>query len=118
MASKFEFDSFVGGYDEFAVSKQRFSEKEAIEIYIKENLSSDDEVEIGVCDAFVRHRAGVDEDGVKRVCWWLEYRQEKRSCPVFSIHKKRKNERKQYGYRYFKITNGIATESEDERDAR
>lgn len=110
--SKFDFGSFTGGYDDFAISKQRYSEKEAIEIYIKENLCNDDEIQIGVCDSFVTHRFGVDEEGEKYLCWWLEYNERKRSCPTFAIHKVRKNEKRQYGYRYYQISNGNAVEIE------
>ncbi len=34
--SKFEYGSFYGGYDNFAVSKQKFTKEEAIEIVKKE----------------------------------------------------------------------------------
>ena len=108
--SKFDFSGFIGGYDYFAVSKQRFNEKEAIEIYIKENFCKSDEIEIGICDAFVRHRAGVNEDGEPSVGWWIEYREEKRSCPVFAFHVVIKNQKHRQEYRYFNIYKGIATE--------
>lgn len=41
---------------------------------------------IAVCDAFVRYRAGVNEDYEPCVGWWLEYKQHKRSCPVWAFH--------------------------------
>ena len=31
--SKFEYESFYGGYDDFAVSKEKFTKEQAIEMY-------------------------------------------------------------------------------------
>lgn len=84
--SKFEFSSFYGGYDMFAVSSQKYTKEEAIEIAKFENDWYEAENYIAVGSAFVRHRAGVDEDGERHVCWWLEYEENKRSCPVWVFH--------------------------------
>lgn len=87
MPSKFEFENFVGGYDSFAVSKQKFTKEEAIECarYQKDWNSGKGYIAVG--SAFVRHRAGRNEDGEPCVGWWLEYEEHKRSCPVWCFHR-------------------------------
>lgn len=103
--SKFISLNFCGGYDDFAVSKEKFTKEEAISLYIKERIGINEETEIGVCDAFVRHRAGVNEDGEPCVGWWIEYSQHKRSCPVHAFHllhgRKKRDE-----YEYLTISKG------------
>lgn len=84
--SKFDFSSFVGGYDVFAVSKQRFTKEEAIALALREKDWQDDKCFIAVGNAFVRHRAGVDECGERVVGWWLEYEEHSTSCPVWCFH--------------------------------
>lgn len=86
MVSKFEFESFVGGYDSFAVSKQKFTKEEAIKCAIYQKDWSGREGYIAIGDAFVRHRAGRNEEGEPVVGWWLEYEEHKRSCPVWCFH--------------------------------
>ena len=86
--SKFEFSSFIGGYGEFAVNSQKYTKEEAIEIFIKE---MDCNIGNGLKDyaiegAYVRHRAGGNEDGEPQVGWWLEDFEHKRSCPVWSFY--------------------------------
>lgn len=85
--SKFDYGSFYGGYDEFAVNAQRFTLEEATKLLEKElEVDANDWV---MSKAFVKWRAGVDEDHEKCVGWWLEYKQrEKGSCPVYAFHRK------------------------------
>jgi len=84
--SIFESSSFCGGYDEFAVSKQKYTKEQAIEIAKEEIGCFKKPYYMAVGNGFVRHRAGVNEDGEPRVCWWLEYEERKRSCPVWAFH--------------------------------
>lgn len=95
--SKFDFTSFVGGYDSFAVSKQKYTKEEAIEIAKAEYFYQDDGY-IGIGDGFVRHRAGVNEDGEKVVGWWGEYEEYERSCPVWMFHYSKSPKDKDYEY--------------------
>jgi hypothetical protein len=86
--SKFDFDYFVGGgYDCFAVSKEKYTKEQALEI-VKEQL--EDEWKgykyLFIRDAYVRHRAGISEDNEPVVGWWLEYKEHKRSCHVYAFH--------------------------------
>lgn len=83
--SKFDYASFNGGYDDFAVNKSKYSIKEALDLY-KQECSLEDGMKVSVTTAFVRHRAGINEDGEPCVGWWLEYEENQRSCPVFAMH--------------------------------
>lgn len=83
--SKFDYGAFCGGYDELAVSKERYTKEQAIEI-AKVELEQKKPYYIAVGNGYVRHRAGVDKDGEPRVCWWLEYSENKRSCPCWVFH--------------------------------
>lgn len=101
--SKFEYASFYGGYDDFAVSKERFTMQEALTMYrLEKEHYKGQSRKIAVCDAFVCHRAGVNEDGEPCVGWWLEYKERKRSCPVWAFHIARPDE-KFKNYMYFKL---------------
>ena len=84
--SKFEYGSFVGGYDEFAVSKEKFTKDEAIKIAMRETEGVKKPYYFAIGDCFVRHRAGMNEDHEPCVGWWLEYTEKKRSCPCWGVH--------------------------------
>lgn len=84
--SKFDFGSYDGDYDTFAVNKQRYTKEEAIALAKQENDWQGCGVYIAVGSAFVRHRAGRDEDGERCVGYWLEYEEHTRSCPVWVFH--------------------------------
>lgn len=84
--SKFEYEHFYGGYDDFAVSKEKYSKEQAIALYCTEKNIQKGE-KIAVMDAFVRHRVGWNADNERCVCWWLEYKEHSRSCPVYAFHK-------------------------------
>lgn len=97
--SKFDYLTFYGGYDELAVSKEKYTKEQAIEIAKVELESFRKPYTIAVGEAYVRHRAGRNEDGEPCVGWWLEYKDSKRSCPVWCFHKVRKEEKfKNYEY--------------------
>ena len=85
--SKFEFSSFSGGYGEFAVNAQKYTKEEAIKIFIYETDGNvgDGLKDYAIENGYVTHRAGIDEDGEPQVCWWLGYKEGKRSCPVWSF---------------------------------
>ena len=85
--SKFEYGIFFGGYDTLAVSKEKYSKEEAIEIAKTELESISKPYYIAVGTGYVRHRAGVNEDNEPCVGWWIEYSEHKRSCPAFLFHK-------------------------------
>lgn len=84
--SKFEYENFFGGYDELAVSKEKYTKEQAIKIYCVER-SIPEGSEIAVTDAFVRHRVGWNEDNERCCGWWLEYKEHSRSCPVYAFHR-------------------------------
>lgn len=79
--SKFDFEAFTGYYP-LTVSKERYTEQEAIEI-------AKHELGVNVVekqDAYVRWGYGVDDDDISegvRNTWWLEFRKTKRCCPVW-----------------------------------
>ena len=83
--SKFDYGTFVGGYDEFAVSKEKYTKEQAIQLYCFEHNITQD-TKIAVMNAFVRHRVGWNEDNERCCGWWLEYREHPRSCPVYAFH--------------------------------
>jgi hypothetical protein len=102
--SKFECESFYGGYDDFAVSKEKFTKEEAINLYKEQKEHRKGKgVLIAVCDAYVRHRAGINEDGEPCVGWWLEYKEHKRSCPVWAFHIEKPNAGLFKNYEYFEF---------------
>lgn len=86
--SKFEHEAFYGDLDDYAVNAEKYTKDEAIGIYLFEKGNGPDYkgVKVSVCDAFVRHRAGVNDEHEPCVCWWLEYEQHKRSCPAYAFH--------------------------------
>lgn len=86
--SKFESGGFCGGYDDFAVNAEKYSEQDAIKIFEKDTGNTVGELpgQFQISKAWVRHRAGINEDGEPQVCWWLEYEQHKRSCPAYVFH--------------------------------
>ena len=83
--SKFDYDSFYGGFDDFAVSKEKFTKDEAIALYKREMDIPSGET-IAVMESYVRHRAGVNEDGEPCVGWWIEYAHYGRDCPCWVFH--------------------------------
>lgn len=92
--SKFDYANFTDGYDELAVSKEKYTKEEAIEIAkaeLKYVLKKRPYLKIG--DGYVRHRAGRSEDNEPCVCWWLEYEEYKRSCPCWVFHASENNDR-------------------------
>lgn len=103
--SKFDYESFYGGYDNFAVSKEKYTKEQAIEIAKVELERIDKPYYLAVCDAYARHRAGVNEDKQRCVGWWLEYEKYKRSCPVWAFKTtKTKDIIFSYNYEFIEIT--------------
>mgnify|MGYP000846022721 CR=1 FL=1 len=84
--SKFTFEVFCGGYDSLAVSKERYTREQAIEIAKDEIGYAGRDYALAIGDCFVVHRAGINEDGEPCVGWWLEYSQRNRSCPAWAFH--------------------------------
>ena len=102
--SKFEYDVFYGGYDNFAVSKERYTKEQAIEIAKKE-LYLGNPCFLAIGNGFVRHRAGRNEDGEPCVGWWLEYTEHKKSCPCWVFHLSScKDEKFFKQYEYIELT--------------
>lgn len=86
--SSFDFDAFTGDYP-VAVSKERYTEQEAIEI-AKRELGVDD---VSVFSGYVRYGFGVDPDDPcanPRNSWWLTISNgcPKRCYPVWAFCKK------------------------------
>ena len=88
--SKFDYNTFFGGYDNLAVSKERYSKEQAIEIAKTElayqRHKNDRNVFLAIGNGYVRHRAGVNEDGEPCLVWWLEYSEHRCSCPCWVFH--------------------------------
>lgn len=86
--SKFDNDIFLNdsGKELCVVSKQKYDKTKAIEIAKKEIGYHAKPYYIACKNSFVRHRAGVDEDGEKAVCWWLEHKEHRTSCPVWEFY--------------------------------
>lgn len=102
--SKFDYASFYGGYDTFAVSKEKYKREQAIEI-AKTELYMGNTCFLAIGDGFARHRAGINEDGEPCVGWWLEYSEHKRSCPCWVFHLTlNKNEKFFKGYEYIQLS--------------
>lgn len=79
--SKFDYRAFTGDYP-VAVSKERYTEQEAVEI-AKRELGVDN---VEMIDMYVRFGYGYDYDvGEVRNCWWLELSPAKRHCPVWAF---------------------------------
>lgn len=88
--SLFDFDVFMGEYP-IAVSKERYSEQDAVEI-AKRELGVDD---VNVFNGYVRYGFGVDADdpyAEPRNTWWLTISNccPSRCCPVWAFCRKEK----------------------------
>ena len=102
--SKFEYCSFYGGYDSFAVNAEKYTKEQAIEIAKEEIGRVEKPFFLAVGKGFVRHRAGLNEDGEPCVGWWLEYEKHKRSCPCWVFHTANsRNERRLNDYEFLVI---------------
>lgn len=86
--SKFDYDAFTGDYP-IAVSKERYTEQEAIEI-AKRELGVD---EVSIFNGYVRYGYGIDDNdpcAAARNTWWLTIPGKcgnipKRCCPVWAF---------------------------------
>lgn len=90
--SKFDFDAFTGDYP-VAVSKERYTEQEAIEI-AKRELG---EEKVTVFDGYVRFGFGTDPDdpcAKPRNAWWLDIGKNcpKGCCPVWAFCRVRRTD--------------------------
>ena len=100
MISKFEYYKFCSKFDRLAVSKEKYTKKQAIEIAKRELTYKYKYLAIG--NAFVRmHIYGVNEDGEPLSCWWLEYHEHESSCPCWVFHLTNNTDVK--GYEYIKL---------------
>ena len=82
MSSKFEYSIFMDGH--FAVSKQKYTKEQAIEIFRCE-LGLDAPCLIAVGSAFVRYRYGINNDNEPCSGWWIEVDERRRSCPAWVL---------------------------------
>ena len=103
--SKFDYENFYGeGIDYFAVSKEKFTKEQAIEIAKMELESIGKPYYIAIGDGYARHRAGISDDGEPCVGWWLEYEEHNRSCPCWVFHRTaNKNEKWNEEYKYIHV---------------
>lgn len=88
--SKFEHGQFFDDYKGewcFAVSKERFSEEEALKIAKNEMDWTGD---MAISHGFVRYRRALTDDGDLYAGWWLELEENYNSCPcwVFTLIEK------------------------------
>lgn len=103
MASKFEYDTFYGGYDCFAVNKDKYTKEEAIALFKKEHCYSKREY-LAIGNGYVRHRVGRNEDNEPCAGWFLEYEKHKRSCPCYIFHHTNDvNEQHSKDYEYMEV---------------
>lgn len=100
--SKFDYMRFNGGFDDLAVSKEKYSKEEAIKI-AKMEFEHRKHKYLAIGEGFVRHRAGVNEDNEPCVGWWLEYREYKRSCPCWVFHTANNNNEIFKDYEYIEL---------------
>lgn len=104
--SKFDYSTFNGGADELAISKEKYTKEQAIEIAKVQLETFKKPYYIAVGNGYARHRAGVNEDHEPCVGWWLEYNEYKRSCPCWVFHRtKDKEEWFNKDYEYIEIPN-------------
>ena len=87
--SKFDYEAFTGDYP-VAVSKERYTEQQAVEI-ARKSLGADD---IEKFDGYVRYGYGIDDDDIHagvRNTWWLTLSSicPKRCCPVWAFRVRR-----------------------------
>ena len=103
--SKFDYMNFWGDCIEtLAVSKEKYTKEQAIEVAKIELESIGKPYYIAVGNGYVRHRAGVNEDVEPCVCWWLEYEEHSRSCPCWIFHRTtERNEWCKEDYEYIHI---------------
>lgn len=64
--SKFDYLSFTDGF--FAVNKDKYTKEEAVQLFLEETCGIVHEIITGT----VYFGFGVDEDGEKHNCWWLD----------------------------------------------
>lgn len=104
--SKFDYANFYGNcMDVLAVSKEKYTREQAVEIAKIELEVIDKPYYIAIGDGYVRHRAGRDEDGECCVGWWLEYEEHNRSCPCWIFHRTTNvNEWRHEKYEYIHIS--------------
>lgn len=81
--SKYEYGVFHGDYMCFTANKEKFTKEQALKIAKFELDMTNGTVIVG--SAYVRHRAGVDEDCRPCVGWWLEFQPAGRCCDVWLI---------------------------------
>lgn len=100
--SKFEY----GWSDDntYAVSKERFSKQEALEMFKEELNYIKEPYYVQIEDAYIRHRAGVTDKNEPRVGWWIEYTNHKRNCPVWLFRKViKENVKRNTNYEYIYV---------------
>lgn len=85
--SKFTHCIFYNGFDDYAVSQQRFTRDDAIGLYIQEQLPGNHIKEISVGQAWVKWGYGYDHEQNKPcAAWWIQYHMTPRACPVWVFH--------------------------------
>ena len=100
--SKFDYGSFAGGYDIFAASKERYTKEEAIALFAFEYDLPKGEI-VAVGEAWVKHRAGINEDNEPCVGWWMEYEDRGRCCPCYVFHFPTKVQHLEKKYEYVSV---------------
>lgn len=85
--SKFTYREFNDGFDDYAVSQQRFTRETAIDLYMNSCPTHKSIKEISIGQAWVKWRYGWDPSQNKHVAgWWIEYSPSPRACPVWVFH--------------------------------
>lgn len=84
--SKFHYGVFSSGERKYvAISKQRYTFEEAVKIASEQlNVDYSDSYSFPYNEAWVMHRAGINEDCEKVVGWWIEHKpRPNRCCPCW-----------------------------------
>lgn len=121
--SKFDYDWYYGDLHCLAVSKQRYTKEQAIDIARREfKYEYGAPCEVVVLDGFVRHQAGITEDGDPFVGWWLMFEDGARRCPVWVFETKARchevmAETKPYEIAFKLDKNETETKREDKANA-
>ncbi len=86
MASKFDYDAFIGDEYLIAVSKKRYTKEEAAEIAKREFMT--DSVEYEPEFGWVYCGFGTNDDGENFHDWWLVRYKPRIGCPVWVFREK------------------------------
>lgn len=86
MASKFDYDAFIGDEYLIAVSKEHYTKEQAADIAKRELMADSIEYEPDI--GWVYYGFGTNDDGENYHGWWLVREKPKRGCAVWVFRAK------------------------------